>query len=288
MAQGQEDSSGYDWERPIVPSSPPAPFSPPTELGEGSGEVPGDGAAPFGAPTFSYDPAAVAQAPTRRRLLPAWAIVAIVALQAVALVASIALVTGGIERVMAEPSAPSPVTEPASAPVTRSPAPSAAAPAREPHTVTDAAGRELTDGTGDHADPATIGEHTVSWRAWTHGSLGVRPLEVDLEVTIPGVDGADVVRDGYRLVLVAYEVRYDGPGQLGPAEELWLTAESDRSYFPDIAEGLVEDPMTGIAPLEDGESARFHSAFLVPEAELPSLRLGVETFTGEIAYYATP
>lgn len=82
-------------------------------------------------------------------------------------------------------------------------------------------------------------------------------------------------------------MRYDGPGRLAPAEELWLTGESDRTYFPDIAEGLVPDPMKRISPLGSGESQTFHSAFLVPETEIDSFRLGVETFNGEILYFAT-
>ena len=80
-----------------------------------------------------------------------------------------------------------------------------------------------------------------------------------------------MVQDGYRLVLATYEVRYDGPGQLAPAEELWLTGESDRTYFPDIAEGLVDDPMKHIDPLQGGETARFRSAFLVPRGGVRDL-----------------
>ena len=145
----------------------------------------------------------------------------------------------------------------------------------------------MTAGTGGHPRPATVGEHTVSWSAWTDGALSVTPLELDTAATAPGADGKDVVQDGYRLVLVTYEVRYDGPGQLAPAEELWLTGESDRTYFPDIAEGLVPDPMTSISPLDSGESSRFRSAFLVPEKEVDTFRLGVETFSGELLYFTT-
>ncbi|WP_394213948.1 hypothetical protein [Brachybacterium vulturis] len=315
MVQGRERPSGYDWEDGSVPAEPEPLVLPDHQHGPAGGrpgrdadpavaDVPAadggsaeessspfetfEGAGPYGAPSFTYDPPGAEDGPRPLRgALPPWAIVAIVLVQAAALVASVALVLGGIERMTArEPGAP--VAEPSTEESTPSAPPSSGAPEREPGTVTDSAGREVADGTGGYADPATVGEHTVSWTAWTDGTLGVSALEVDLAATVPGAAGQDVVQDGYRLVLVTYEVRYDGPGQLAPAEELWLTGESDRTYFPDIAEGLVTDPMKTLRPLQDGEAARFRSAFLVPEAEIDTFRLGVETFSGEILYFATP
>lgn len=313
MAQGRETPSGYDWEDSSIPAEP-APLTLPDHHHGPTGGRPGrdpdphvedprpaDGGSaeepsspfddfedtgPFGAPSFTYDPqAAPGDSRPRRGTLPAWAIVAIAVVQATALVATVALVLGGIER-MAAPDPDAPVAAPSTEEETEPS--SEASPEREPGTVTDSAGREVTDGTGGYADPATVGEHTVSWTAWTDGAIGVTALEVDLAATAPGADGQDVVQDGYRLVLATYEVRYDGPGQLAPAEELWLTGESDRTYFPDIAEGLVDDPMKHIDPLQGGETARFRSAFLVPEAEIETFHLGVETFSGEILYFATP
>ncbi|MDN5819888.1 MAG: hypothetical protein L0H74_03140 [Brachybacterium sp.] len=320
MTRGRETPSGYDWEDSSVPSEPETLALPdhrqdaadgparrdgdPTVAGtapdargtgraahgaeaEGSPFGTFEGAGPYGAPAFTYDPQAEQSAPGHRRgTLPAWAIVAIVIVQAGALVASVALVLGGIERMTArDPGAP--VAAPSTEEETPDDPPSSTSPEREPGTVTDSAGREVADGTGGYDEPATVGEHTVSWTAWTEGTISVAALEVDLEATVPAAAGQDVVQDGYRLVLATYEVRYDGPGQLAPAEELWLTGESDLTYFPDVAEGLVSDPMKAIAPLQDGESVRFHSAFVVPEGEVDDFRLGVETFTGEILYFAT-
>ncbi|ATG50729.1 hypothetical protein CFK38_03740 [Brachybacterium vulturis] len=315
MVQGRGTPSGYDWEVGSVPAEPEPLALPDHQHGPPGGrpgrdgdpaapDVPAadggsadessspfgafEGVGPYGAPSFTYDPPAVEGEPRPLRgTLPPWAIVAIVLVQAAALVASVALVLGGIERMTArDPGAP--VAEPSSQAPNPTAPPSSVAPERQPGTVTDSAGREVADGTGGYADPATVGEHTVSWTAWTDGTIAVSALEVDLAATVPGAGGQDVVQEGYRLVLVTYEVRYDGPGQLAPAEELWLTGESDLTYFPDVAEGLVTDPMKTIRPLQDGETARFRSAFLVPEAEIDTLRLGVETFSGEILYFATP
>lgn len=273
MAQGRDSPTGYDWEGSAVPSEPEPLVLP--ERPESSAH---------GAPYFAYDAQGPADESRRRRgALPAWAIVAIVVVQASALVATVGLVMGGLQRFGGEEPAPPAATAPTEEPA-QNETPSED---RKPGTVTDSAGRKVTDGTGGYDDPATIGEHTVSWTTWTDGTLAVTAREVDLAATAPGADGQDIVQDGYRLVLATYEVHYDGPGQLAPAEELWLTGESDRTYFPDIGEGLVSDPMKRISPLASGESATFHSAFLVPESEIDSFRLGVETFSGEILYFAT-
>ena len=270
MAQGREDPAGYDWEGGSVPAEP-EPLALP---------------AADGAPSSTYDPQRAPEEPRRRPALPAWAIVVIVLLQSAALVASVALVVGGIERITSrDPEAPT--AAPSTEEATPSDAATTSSPERRPGTVTDSAGREVEDGTGGYDDPATIGEHTVSWTAWTDGTIAVTALDVDLDATVPGAGGQDVVQDGYRLVLATYEVRYDGPGRLAPAEELWLTGESDRTYFPDIAEGLVDDPMKAVGPLQDGGTARFRSAFLIPEQEVDTFHLGVETYSGEILYFAT-
>lgn len=279
MAQGRDSPTGYDWEEHSDPSEP-APFALPAR----DRVVQDD--APCGAPSFTYDPQEPTEEEPRRGGLPAWAIVAIVIVQAAALVAVVGLVMGGLQR-LADPSPAAPVATPSGEEESASVPASQASQEREPGIVTDSAGREVTDGTGGYDRPATVGEHTVSWSAWTDGALSVTPLEVDTAATAPGADGKDVVQDGYRLVLVTYAVRYEGPGRLAPAEELWLTGESDRTYFPDIAEGLVPDPMTSISPLGSGESAQFRSAFLVPEKEVDTFRLGVETFSGELLYFTT-
>lgn len=242
---------------------------------------------PYGAPSFTYDaPEATPDEERRDGRLPAWAILAMVAVQGAAAVAIVALVLGAGQNLLGGGAA-DPSAAPSSAPVTRSAPPTQSDRPREPGTVTDAQGREVTDGTGGYDRPATVGEHTVAWPVWTGGTLSVTPLEVDLDATLPGANGEGAIQEGYRLVLVEYEVRYDGTGHLAPAEELWLTGESSRTYFPDVGEGLVPDPMKRITPLGDGSSARFHSAFVVPEAEVDSFRLGVETFSGEVLYFAT-
>jgi len=327
MAQGRDAPAGYDWEEDSVPSEP-GPLALPDHRQGATGERPAgrpaaepadgpgtgaagpdhageddphplsavDDAGPYGAPAFTYDPQPASdEAPRRRGVLPAWAIVAIVALQASALVASVALVVGGLQRMIGQEPIPAaaPASDGPSDPTPSTPAPSTPTPTptapqeRTPGTVTDSSGRELTDGTGAEEKPAAIGEHTVSWTAWTDGTISVTAHAVDLDAMVPGAGGEDVVQDGYRLVLVDYEVRYEGPGQLAPAEELWLTGESARTYFPDIGEGMVPDPMKRIDPLQSGESERFHSAFLVPEGEIDTFLLGVETFNGEILYFST-
>lgn len=248
-------------------------------------DIPAEG--PYGAPSFTYDaPEETPDEERRDGRLPAWAILAMVAVQGAAAVAIVALVLGAGQNLLGGGAA-DPSAAPPSAPATRSAPPAQTEQPREPGTVLDAQGREVTDGTGGYDQPATVGEHTVAWSVWTGGTLSVTPQAVDLDATLPGASGEGAIQEGYRLVLVEYEVRYDGTGHLAPAEELWLTGESSRTYFPDVGEGLVPDPMKRITPLADGASARFHSAFVVPEAEVESFRLGVETFSGEVLYFAT-
>ncbi|MFC7457476.1 hypothetical protein ACFQS2_09780 [Brachybacterium sp. GCM10030267] len=211
--------------------------------------------------------------------IPPWAIVAIVALQVVGMLAAVGLVVGGAVRLL-DTGEPAPAQPPAATPSEQE-----TDPEREPGEVTDSAGRPVTDGTGGFDDPATVGEHTVSWSTWSDGTISVTPTDVDTEATLPGAAGEDVVEDGFRMVMVTFEVRYDGPGRLAPVEELWLTGESERSYYQDAAEGLVPDPMEAIEPLGDGESATFRSIYILPEPEVAGFRLGVETFNGEVLYF---
>ena len=295
MTQPRGRSAGYDWEDTSVPSEPDVLELPdrrrdPRSDGDGGSAggacdgsaVAGPDGAGFGAPRFEY-PAEdeVEQTP---RTLPAWSIVAIVALQAVALIGTVFLVVGGVLRLTEGDPAPTAAPPPPSAGST--PSEDSGQQQSRPGVVTAADGTELRDGTGGYEDPAQIGEHTFSWRAWTDGTISVRGLEVDPDATLPGADGVDVAQDGYRLVAVTYEVRYDGPGQLAPVEELWLTGETDQAYLRDVAPGLVPDPMQEVPPLGSGESAEFHSVFVVPEEDLEGFRLGVETYSGEALYYA--
>lgn len=318
MATERDDASGYDWEEKSVPTEP-EPLALPDRSPErtGGGRADGRGAdgsavgsadrpapadlqAPededldlFGAPRFTYDPQDVAgDAPDevdgrRRGALPAWAILGIVAVQALALVAVVGLVVGGVQRLGGEEPDPSAAPTATAARPTRTPVVSESPRDRVPGTVTDEGGTELTDGTGDYDRPATVGEHAFGWPVWTGGTLRVAAQGVDLAATVPGAAGKNVLQDGYQLVVVTFEVRYEGPGRLAPVEELWLTGESQRTYFPEVGEGLMADPMQAVGSLESGESATFHSAFLVPAAELDSFRLGVETFSGETLYYET-
>lgn len=286
-----EASSRYDWDDHEDPAAPARAALPLPSTGTSPHPTPDpaphDTPGPFGAPTFIFDDdsdeeqgVADGEAPRRRGLLPAWAILAIVVVQAVALVSAVGLVVGGLERVLA------PEAEPSAAPARSAPAQSPTpTPEKTPGTVTDAQGEEVGDGIGSYDRPATVGEHTLTWQVWTGGDLEVTALAVDPAGELPDA-GGDVLQEGYRLVVVEYEVRYRGGGQLAPAEELWLTGESDRTYFPDVAEGLLPDPMVQVPPLADGETARFHSAFLVPENELDTFRLGVETFSGQVLYLA--
>ena len=269
MAQGRESPTGYEWEE-HTGLSEPEPLTMPERAGEG----PRGGADRVG-------PTGPEPRTGRRGALPAWAIVASVLVQATALGAVVALVVGGLQRLGQSP-------EPAGTTAVQATAPEqTTSPEREPGTVTDQSGREISDGTGGFEQPAAPGEHTLSWSTWTDGTISVTALEVDLDATAPAAPEETLRQAGSRLGRATCAVRYDGPGQLAPAEELWLTGESERSYFPDIGEGLVPDPMKAISPLESGRSATFRSAFLVPETEIESFRLGVETYTGEILYVGT-
>lgn len=268
MEQQRGTPSGYDWERGSLPSE--------TEM--------------F-APALSSTPASERRSPGAAgpdpqgerpsRGFPPWAIVAIVALQVVALVGSVGLIVGGALRLLDQ----DPDPDPAAAPATRSGQTQEAAPDKTPGVVTDDQGEELSDGTGGFDDPAVVGEHTLSWTTWTGGTISVSALAVDLDASLPGARGTTVVEDGYRLVEVAYQVVYDGPGQLAPVEELWISGESHRAYYQDIAQGLLPDPMQEVRPLGSGQSAEFHSLLLLPDDELDGLRLGVETYNGEILYF---
>ena len=309
MATEREDASGYDWEERSVPTEP-EPLVLPDRSQERADGTPADGGAGpaspagaldpedeeldlFGTPRFTYDPQEVGTDDDRgddgrrRGALPAWAILGIVAVQALALVAVVGLVMGGVQRLGGEESDPSAAPTATAARPTRTPVASEPPRDREPGTVTDAGGTELADGTGAYDRPATVGEHTFGWPVWTGGILRVAAREADLAATVPGAAGKDVLQDGYQLVVVTFEVRYEGPGRLAPVEELWLTGESQRTYFPEVGEGVVADPMQAVGSLESGESATFRSAFLVPDAELDTFRLGVETFSGETLYYET-
>lgn len=271
---------GYDWEDSSTPSEPEHRALP--DRRSGPPRVEEGGPLPAGAPRFDHPEDHAGGSERTSRRLPPWSIVAIVALQVVALIATVGLVVGGVLRLVEDD------PDPASAPsATRSPAQDEQERDREPGVVTTAEGTEVRDGTGSFEEPATVGEHTVSWPTWTDGTISVTVLEVDLEATLPGADGVDVAEDPYRLVAVTYEVRYEGPGQLAPVEELWLTGESDRAYYPDISEGLVPDPLSDIRPLGSGEGTEFRSVFVLPEQELESFRLGVETYSGRTLYYAS-
>src|SRR5690606_14431340 len=209
----------------------------PSGIPDGLFDTPAEG--PYGAPSFTYDaPEETPDEERRDGRLPAWAILAMVAVQGAAAVAIVALVLGAGQNLLGGGAA-DPSAAPPSAPATRSAPPAQTEQPREPGTVLDAQGREVTDGTGGYDRPATVGEHTVAWSVWTGGTLSVPPLAADLDATLPGASGEGAIQEGYRLVLVEYEVRYDGTGHLAPAEELWLTGESSRTYFPDVVEGLV-------------------------------------------------
>lgn len=156
----------------------------------------------------------------------------------------------------------------------------------DPGEVTDSTGAAVEDGTGSYGDPATVGEHTFSWPVWTGGSVDVTATAVDTDAQLPGAAGADVVQDGYQLVIAEVEVRYRGAGQLVPLEELWVGAETDQAYLRDTAPGLLPDPLRSVGPLADGDRATFRAAYLVESTQMGSLRLSFETYDGEVLYYA--
>lgn len=282
MTQHRGPRPGYDWDGASAPAEPAPVDLPDRRESEpvGPGDL-GDSlfAGPEGVPGASAESGPVKH--PGRRFTP-WSILAIVALQAVVTVAVAALVVGGVLSLLRGDPAPAPDAAP---PATQAPTDEQTPRTKEPGTVTDAQGKELTDGTGGYDHPGDVGEHTFGWAVWTEGTLSVSAREVDLEATLPRAGEDGLLEDGFQLVEVTYEARYDGPGQFAPVEELWLAGETDRTYFHDVAEGLLPDTLRAVKPLSDGESAEFRALYVVPSQEIDEFRLGVETYSGEVLYY---
>lgn len=206
-----------------------------------------------------------------RRGLPAWAVVAIVALAVLGLVGALGiLVSGGIYLLGGGASDGVLVDDTMEA---------------EPGTVTDSAGGEVTDGTGSYEFPATVGEHSFSWPTWTDGTLRITALELTADASLPLAAEQDVTQPGFQLVTLTADVVYEGEGQVVVAEELWVGAETDLAYYNDVGTGLLENPVLLGGSLRDGQSARITVGYLVPEAQVETIRIRFETMSGEPLYY---
>ena len=154
--------------------------------------------------------------------------------------------------------------------------------------VTDSSGRPAGPEVGTYDHPGTVEEHTFTWPTWTGGTLAVTALSTEVDPPLQDVAAEDLLQPGHQLVVVEYEVTYEGAGRLAPVEDLWVSAESDQRYFSDLAAGLLGQDLAEVPALESGESGTFLSAFIVPSPQLDSLRASVQTYNGEVLYYDVP
>jgi len=157
----------------------------------------------------------------------------------------------------------------------------------EPAVVLDGEGNEVADGTGEWGTPAIVGEHTIRWEVWNGGTLDVAATAIDVDATMPGASGTQVLQPGYRLVTVTFEGTYAGDHEYTPGEEIYLGAESDISpyYATDIAPGLLAHPLQDAETLTDGDSVVVEAAFVLPDDAVETLQISVETVDGEVMYY---
>ncbi|MGY5765197.1 hypothetical protein ACXET9_08350 [Brachybacterium sp. DNPG3] len=151
--------------------------------------------------------------------------------------------------------------------------------------VTDSDGQEVADGTGFYDRPATVGEHAFSWDVWEGGTVTVRAAEVDTDATLPGAQGADVLQEGYSLVVVTLDVEYAGTGSLAPSEELWITGATVWRDYPEAGGGLVPDPLATSEVLTGGESTTVRVAFVVLDEDREGMMLSVGSMSGDTLFY---
>lgn len=262
MATPPSTSSTYDWDTDPAPSasSPTGPADPPREIdGLRAGpDSPTGGSRPWTQP-----------APSRG--FPAWAIVAIVGLVLLSLLGGLGIAIAGL--VNANSGAPDEVwiVDEGDTGFTDG-------------VVTDAAGEELTDGTGSYSRPATAGEHTFTWPTLGGGSIGVRATEVEVDATVPLAAGEDVIQPGYQLVVLHAEVSHRGESTISVPDELWIRAETDHTLYEPV-NGLVPTPLAEAGTLRGGESLTVTVAVLVADEDLDSLVFSIETPEGMPLYY---
>ncbi len=255
MAQQPSPSPSYDWEAPTA-SFPPAEApvrderAPATEIGS----VPASGAA------------------MPRVGMPVWSIVAITFAVVIGLLVAVGIAAAGVVQWLT--AGESGLMFDDSEPVQS--------------TVTDSSGTVVDDGTGAYDRPAVAGEHTFSSPTWDGGTADVSVTDVDTDATLPNASGADVLEDGYQLLLVTADVSYSGPGAFIPYDEVWVNVETDRHYVSDVGSGLVPDSLQGVGALRDGESATVSLAFVVDESQLDSALISIGTGDGEVLYYDVP
>lgn len=277
----QRPPEQYNWDPassdpvmdPVLVSDPaPAPEAAHGTLQGAAG--PGPGAVPVEALPIGPEGATAA-----RRGMPGWAVGAIVVGVIVVLAcAALAVATVGVVGWLATRPTPDSGTDPIVYDDLSGYAPGV---------VTDETGQAVEDGTGGYESPATVGEHSFVWETWDGGDVTVRATALEIGSALPGSEGADVLQDGYELVVLTADVDYSGPGSFEPAYELWVAGETPLSYYSDVAPGLVPDPLMESDALSDGDSVTLRAAVLVPEDEVDELVLAVSAASGDTLYYGT-
>lgn len=254
MAEQPSPSPSHDWEAPTA-SFPPAEAPVRDEY----------------APAAQNGPIAASGVAGSRRAMPVWSIVTIATVVVIGLVVAFGIAVAGVLQWLTG-GAPGMVFDD---------------PGLVEFTVTDSSGTVLDDGTGDYDSPAAVGEHTFSWPTGEGGTADVSVTDVDTDATLPNAGGADVLEDGYQLVLVTAEVGYSGSGAFVPYGEMWASLEGDL-YVPDVGSGLVPDSLEKAAGLRDGESTTVSLVFIAEESQLDSARISFAINSGESLYYDIP
>lgn len=216
-------------------------------------------------------------APAPRRALPAWAIVLLVLVVLAGQVGALTVVVAGALSAVSSLSdgdEPVTITDPM--------------PAADPGTVLDADGAEVTDGTGTWERPATIGEHAFAWPTWDGGTVTARVTALDPDATLPAAGGEDLLEEEHTLLVATLDLHYAGPGQFQPAIDLWPWLETDLAYHQDMLPGLAPDALPTVGGVDGGETATVRLGFVVPDRELDSARLSLETSDGDPLYYGLP
>lgn len=259
MATPPSTASTYDWAHdPANRTVSPPPGV--DDLQSSSGGPPAVGDPPWAAPKPSLG-------------LPAWVIVAIVALVLMALLIWLATLVGDREsQTTSIDTGVGLVDEGAMGDANG--------------TVTDAAGNEVTDGTGVYDQPAAVGEHSLSWSLTGGGAVHLRATDIDTDAALPHADVQDVIQPGYRLVVMTAEVSYEGGGSIQAAEAIWVTGETATTTYTEIS-GLVPDPLSEAGELTDGQTVVVTVAFLIPERDIDTLQVTVQRPGGIPLYYGT-
>lgn len=155
-------------------------------------------------------------------------------------------------------------------------------------TVLDADGSDVTGSVGTYDSPAIVGEHTVVFSTFEEGEIAATPTSIDLDATLPNADGEHVIQDGYRLVVITTAYRNTRTIPVDLMTELSVGASTDEGYYLDVAEGLVPSPLATAEEVPANGEIEASCAFLVPEAQISSLRVELQPFTSDIVHFVAP